>query len=335
MARHAAIPGELSGLERCERLYLLRERRPGLWTGVVERGYSEVCAWASTFLPGQWLPKEGGLTWANGSRRAYLVAPERLRAVIEAHAVAEGLGLDPGWSIGSCARAILRWVAEPQFPYRGAWGLFADAGTQYHLAAPGTYPDADYYDVSSYYYTLMRGLPSLRVVALPGLPLVWGGLTRAERGRWERALLAVRDHKLLRNALWGCSLGSLGGQPFYHQGVRKRTGPAPGLFVGAGCLVARTAWEMTREAAEEVCAPLSNVDSVIALGGRYPSIWDRHGFRVVREAEGDAEVYSVYNYRVGGRATDWYRWGSRFRDPSEALPAPARLFYREWLRRAA
>lgn len=304
---------------------------PGLYTLDPPQGWSAFAQWASRHTPGMWFPKQYGCTWTQGRRRQWFVLPELVPEIVRARAICESLGVEAGWSVGSCAFALLRWLDVRQWPERSARLLLAEHGRAYQQVMPGVYDDALHLDVSSYYYSLWTRLPSLVVHCFPDGRLVWARTPAPAWERHRRCCEAVAAHKWLRNALVGCAQGSASGGPYFHRGERRLWRGSYGPLAPAGWLVVRSGWELTRLAAEETEAVYSHTDSVITTGGRWPAAWEAAGLAVKVEARGTAEVCAPGIYRVGPRASRWYERGSRFADPIPPTPAPRHQYAPRWL----
>lgn len=323
---------DLGDDEPLQRLSHVADR---LYTGLAPEGWSSVCCWASKVEGGQWWPKEKGLTWCMGSRYAWVVTVDQVEAIMSARAIVLDLGLDCGWSIGSAARALLRYVGPPQYHYKSSLGLLLETGNAYLECAPGEYPDSILWDCKSYYYTLMSRLPTWRVTLGGGDRLRLHGNLPGEEARRAEVLARVGGHKLLRNALVGCMTGREAGAVYYHAGRRKTHRGGPGPFRGAGLLIRRTGWELARRAAVDTGSVLSNTDCVLSQGGRFPDVWADYGLIVEQRLDGDADVCSPITWRVGSHPTKFYAEGSRFLDPISRPAEPRSCYTSAWLRRAS
>lgn len=319
-------PDEWADLSRGEPISDPQHIAPDLVEVSRNGRWCDVAKWASTHLPGLWFPRDYGCTWICGSRRLWLVERGCSPPMIEANRVAKGLGVKAGWSIGSCALALLKWIGEGQWPERSGLGLIEGLGWGYTECRPGRYDACILYDASSYYYTLWSKLPSLRVHVHPDGRLIWQRMTDQEEERREAVKHAVRCNKLLRNALVGCACGSVQGTRVYCRGEARLWKGSPGRYRNAALMVVRTGWELTRAAAEEVDAVYAHTDSVASVKGLYPSIWERAGVKVGIKATGDADVLGMGRYRIGVAATKWYREGAAFREATNRAEWPSRTF---------
>jgi hypothetical protein len=313
-------------------LVTLREITPQFYTATSRDGWARACQSMSLLGGGQWWPKETGLTWCMGRRHIWVVEPSQVPGILAARAIVTALGLECGYSIGSAARALLRFVGPAQYHYKSSLALTAETGDAYIECHPGQYLNSCLYDCKSYYYSLLRRLPTWRVTVRSSGGLRLHGTFSGEDDRRVVVLDRVCSHKLLRNALIGCMVGRQTGSPYYHKGDRKLHRGGPGLFRGAGLLIRRTAWELTRRASVQTDSKLSNTDCVLSQDGLYPEEWDRYGLVVEQRLEGDAEVCAPTIYRVGSHLTVWYGKGSRFMDAQPRPALPSREYVDEWLR---
>lgn len=302
-----------------------------LWLCRPRESWSAAAKWASEATPGMWFPKDYGATWICGRRRAWLLDPDLYPELARARSICLDLGVEAGWSVGSCAYGLLKWIGVKQWPERSARDLLSEHGHAYVQCLPGRYQGATQWDVRSYYYSLWVRLPSLVVHCWPSGKVVWAKTPSSAWSRHRAACEAVGGHKWLRNAIVGAAQGSRAGAPYYHRGVRGVWRGSYGPLAPAAWMVRRSGWELTRRASEEVEAVHSHTDSVMALGGLYPSAWESVGLVVAQKGEGDAEVCWPGCYRIGGHETKWYQRGSRFADAYPPTPAPRVEYYRRWL----
>lgn len=322
---------ELSDLQPGEPIESLRHHEGDLWTATAPGGWAEAARYLSTSTGGMWFFREYGLTHVCGSKRMCVVEPPQVPGIMEARLVCRDLGVDPGWSIGSCANRILHSMGRPQYAEKGAARLLSESRCGYQDVCPGEYEHCDYYDVESYYFTLLRRLPSWRVTLPDDGPPIWLGMRASEVSRRRAIEEAVGGHKRLRNAIWGCMLGSASGTTYYHKGKACLWSGRRGPFYPAACLLARSAWEITRDVAEETDSVYSYVDAVMVRDGLYPQLWDDLGFRIGTKASGPAEVCWNLCYKCGNRQSVWYQRGSRWREPLPRSVRPDHLYYRQWV----
>ncbi len=280
---------------------------------------------------GMWHYRSAGLSWVNGSQRWYCCHEGALPTLFEARAVCGALGLVPGWSLGSCATALLRYVGPGDCAPWTPRPLRLGCPWAYLRCRPGTCDDATLYDVTAYYYSLARRLPCLR--AYPGLDgcLRWGGWQKGEEGRWRAVIDAVGPAKGLRNALVGCAVGSPAGRPCYFRGALRRVKLPPGPFGTAFLLVVRSGAELTWRAARESEALWAHTDAVLCPRGNAPAAWGAAGLEVRAVARGEAEVCSLTVYRCGLKCTRWYKAGSRVQVPEPEPAVPLVWWHRQWL----
>jgi hypothetical protein len=293
-------------------------------------GWQEACKRLSAVNPGQWWPRESGLTWKLGSLVLYVNEVGVMYDVRQSRACLELLGIDPVWTIGGNARLLLRWIGPSEGLNRNAEKMLAGAGIGYHDCIPGEYPYAQYYDVSSCYFRLLQRLPTLRLL-LAGDKLLRKPLRPSEAAKWRDLLEAVERVKLLRNSLWGAALGSLEPIPFYAKGEQQWKSSYGGPFRTAGILVGVSAWELCREASIEAHSVYSMTDSVVSPDRSRPRSWDAVGLPVRVDASGEAHVCMRGIYRVGKKETYYYKMGSRLVEAAERPATPRRLWYPEWL----
>lgn len=303
----------------------------GLWACRALEGWPRLAQELSHTNPGQWHPKPKGLTWQVSRRAAWIVDPAMVRTILDAVCIVKGIGLTCGYSIGSAARALLKWIGPGQPDLSCADALFEDAEVGYHDCRPCTFPHGILWDVSSCYYRIWCRLPSLRCYVVPGEGVRWLGMERAELRRREQVADLVAAHKGLRNALYGCMLGAQAGRTYYHRGEARRAPRMPGLFRSGGLVIARAAWEVCRDGSEEVDSVYSNTDCVLSLDGAYPSIWESYGLDVTIKGEGPGEVCARGVYVCGEATTEWYGPGGLYREPVDRAPPPTTRYARGWL----
>lgn len=285
---------------------------PGVLIGRPRVSWAAAAAWLSQHVGGRVFPGPCGLAWVCGARVERILEPEYLAIVRDARTICEAVGVEGGWTVGRCALSLLGHVGPAQYPYKGFFHEWQGETWGYHDCTPGTWPGGMQWDVRACYFTLLCRLPCLRVTVRAGRPS-FVGWRAGEEARWRRVLELVEGHKVLRNSLVGCALGSVAGRRYFHRG---RAGTAPGRlgpFRPAGLLVCRTAYELCCEASWEVSSVYSATDSVVSVGGEYPSCWEAAGLDVRLVAEGETDVCTTAVYCVGGVSTHYYERGSRFR----------------------
>jgi len=325
------LPDEFTSLGEDDPCTGFTRAAVNLWVVHDVTSWSAWSKWASCFLPGLWMNRDDGCTWANGSRRMWFTAAAAVPAVLEAMGCVMSLGLDaaPGW--GSMGGTLCRYLDAPVPVLRSATRLVREWPVPALHAIPGQYQGYHLADVQACYWSLWCRLPSLRVFLAGGPRLIFGRESDEVSERRVRVAAAVGGNKRLRNCVISAAHGSFTPRVAWHRGQKITIRPRPGPFQGAGLLVVRTAAELCHYAAVQTDAVISNTDCVVCPRDRWPAIWADHGLTVRLQAEGDCEVYNVGSYRVGGHATGWYQRGSRLAVP-DLLPArPEREYFREWL----
>lgn len=279
--------------------------------------------WCSSYLPGQWWPRVDGCTWLLGSRRAWFVERSSLPAIMDSVEAVRGLGLDCGWSIGSAARALLKYIGKGTSSSRHRHPFMRDVTRNYIDCRPGVYPRMVMHDAKAYYYTLLRGLPSWYPRIGSSGRLIFCKSRTDETTRRNEIVEFVKDRKPLRNSLVGCMTGRAAGTCYFCRGEQKEFAGQLGPFRDAGLLVVRLGWELTRQAAREVDSVLSLVDCVTEPWGEIPPVWDRCGIQTGTKGFGVAEICNPIVFRVGEHDTTLFRRGSRFKEEHPCPPAPS------------
>jgi hypothetical protein len=282
-------------------------------------------------LGGQWWVGPSAVTWVNGRNCCWLVDSDAVARACEARAFCVRLGASgAGWTIGSCARALLRWAVPPQAPTKPADELRPGKEWGYHHCEPGIMEAATLYDLDSAYWHLLKRLPSPHITPLPKR-LIFHPLAPDARERWALLLSEIRLDKGLRNTLVGTMAGSEGGAKRYCRGEVIPWSGARGPLRAAAHLVVRTCYELTGLAVSETKARYANTDCVITEQGRTPSAWGRHGLPYSVRAEGEGDVRAVGIYRVGWHQTKLYGASSRWQPQPCVSPWPERLRLADWL----
>lgn len=298
-------------------------------------GWGRVARRWSELVGGQVWCGDHGLTWAYGSKCRWVQEESMLPAIRASRFVCEALGTSGGWSIGSCARSLLKLIAPTQRFVGSGNLLMQNIPYGYHDCIPGHYDDAMLVDCCQCYYMLWSRLKSVYLDVERSGRLLWRKMLRSEEDAYQRVTSAVVACKPLRNALVGCSLGAIEPRQYYHAGVAKLLKGQRGPFRPAAQLIYRTAYELCLDASYEVDSIYSATDSVTSIDGRYPTSWERYGLATRIQASGPAEICRPGIYMIGSKYTHWYRLGSRF---TEALPRadrPARDVAATWLARSA
>lgn len=286
-------------------------RRDGVWLGECRRSWPEAACWLSLSNGGMWFPSSHGLTWVCGRDVCRLMTPEYFDLVELCRGVCLSLGVDPGDSVGACARSLLGLMGEPQYPYKGLFSAHQGRFCGYHDCTPGRWDHGVHWDVSGCYYHLLRRLPSVRC-HLGREGVVWHPWQRGEEENWRLILDAVAGLKPLRNTLWGCMLGGTGAIPAYTRGrlVHKRGRLGP--FRPVALTVGRTAYELCRLASHQTGSVYSNTDGVVAVDGSVPTVYEDVGLALRVVSEGPTVVYSSASWQVGSEGSVYFKRGSTF-----------------------
>lgn len=311
----------------------------------VKTGWARIAKRLSQELSGQLIPTMGGgvirLSSQKGQRggrvTGYLIQEGDLKETLRARANLATLGLEDEeipWNVTGCAGRLLKYVGEPQkfeksaaFVWRGRGKIF------YHECAPGKYKDLSYWDVRACFYTLLCRLPSLYVSIGPN-DIDFFSMPPGARERWRDVQTVVTYQKLLRNSMWGRACGNTpnaGPRIFYHRGNRKEFRGGPGPFAAAAWLVAASAWDLNRAAAEETGAVYGTADSIIAPITRAPAAWRNAGLDYEAVPPGAAEICHRGSYLVAGKQTQTYYNGSRAYKETPRPPSPPCNYAPQWV----
>lgn len=319
-------------------LVLSGEVTENIYSGSAPYGWAAVAKELAGCLPGLLMPiPSGGVSYkcGGGPLAGVIIDTDTVRPIMKAREVVGSVipatDREKGipYTFGACARKLLQWAAEAQSPDATCERLIGEGTEQrehmYHDCLPGMYPAAVMYDCSGYFFQLLHRLPSLRVSlgaakgADPGR-IRWQRMTLDERHKWADVLAACSESKVLRNSLWGASLGSKAGRLAYTSAppkdAQKRPLPwpkgkvrevypsfGPGPFRPAALVLARAAAEMTQLASMEVGSVYSTVDSVTTIDGRVPEVWGRMGLPFGPKHAGEAHIVSRGVWRIGGSPT--------------------------------
>lgn len=282
-------------------------------------------------LGGQWWVGCGAVTWVCGRTVTWFLIPPRVPQVEPARRVLRELGIeDAPWTIGGCARKLLKPLGEPerwtalveQINTGAAWG--------YHHVEPGRYPDDELWDLSSAHYQLLKRLPSPRLAPY-GSRLYWHPLVGEAADWWEKVLLAIGPVKALRNAMVGAMMGSSDGATRYCHGEKMPFHGPRGPYRAAGLLVVRSCYELTALQATATASHYANTDCVMVPRGSSLDVWNRYSLPYRKQAEGASHVVALGVYRCGSKATRCYDPMLRLQDAACSMPVPSRLYHREWL----
>lgn len=262
---------------------------------------------ASVCCPvGQWWASNDGLSHLRGRRAVHYVSRSRLPEVLRARAVCEGLGVEPAWSVGGCARALLRWALGDGHPAPHARG-YVGGRWHYYGVRVGSYERVWLWDLDAAYWQLLGRLRTPLPVLLRDGRVLWQEPSSEQWERWACLLGSVGGCKLLRNALVGVSLSGLEPSAYWCRGELRRVSGRVGGHVCLGALVVRACYELTGWAYNtERGACYANTDCVISRRDAPPAVWTDFGLRCSLRATGDAEVRGVGAYRVGDYRTGHY-----------------------------
>jgi hypothetical protein len=325
-------PGEDESAELLQRAHRVAD---DCLVASCEMGWEDAAREYSKRAGGQWHFNAVGLTWKMGTRTLWVRDHSSMADILASRLVCDDLGVEAGWSVGRCARSLLSWIGEPQ-PTWGSYDHIHDqAGTGFRCIRPGRYEDVTVWDARQYYYRLFTRLPSLRCSPGTDGSVTWFRMLRDELARRRDLESRIADVKPLRNALWGAALGSSQWRYFYHRGQRKPFGPRRGPFHLAALCLARGAWELTRDAAEEVESIYSHTDCVTSLGGLYPSVWDRAGIEVAVKLAGPADLRHLQSWRIGPQPSKLYDPCGLWEEPIAIAPAPPVRYGLGWAYEAA
>jgi hypothetical protein len=292
---------------------------------------------ASLRSGGCWHPYLGGLRWQNGNKAFYLIKRNDKRSTPVSdlmryrNIVEEVTGLSAGWSAGSCATKLLQWAFDKHEADPDDKTIINGGFIGYHECTPDHYDHASMYDAKSCYYQLIKRLPSPKAGITRDGKLRFDPMRPDEKSKWSEVIAIVEEEKLLRNSLWGVMLGCNTPKTHYHKGECKEDACYFGHSFAAAALVARSAWELCRDAAEETDAVYAQTDGIIVAGNKYPTIWDSVGLIWSLKHSGKAHTVHQHNYKIGDHQTEFYSESDYFKEYNPRAPRPERLYYREWL----
>lgn len=321
--------GRLAGSEH-PWLRDLREECEGVFTCCPRAGFDPIARALSTVHGGQFWVGPNSLTWVCGRRRQWVLLPRQYRNVLEAREVLDLLDLEAGWTVGSIARALLKWAGIAQAPTRLSEQLIGETGWHYYLCRPGQYSTAVLSDMSGAYYHLLSRLPS-PLVHIDRDGVFFETLDAEQAAKWQALIGLIGEFKLLRNCIVGVSAGSRCNRSFWTKGERKSISGSYGPLRTAALLCVRSCWELCQKAAEETQSVYANTDSVITTSPHSFEAWNKHGIPWRVQYTGSAEVMGLGSYKVGAYSTKFYDLGSRTYLPCEPPPTPHRWFYPSWL----
>lgn len=293
-------------------------------------GWGELGRRLSLLTGGQVWPGSQSISHNPGGRRpvTYLLPKVKLDSGVDAieevynarKIVEQVTGEVPTtWSMSGCARALLEYVALRQEfarPMEALLKTVDPAKTSFHFyhCEPGPVKDAALWDIRSAYWQLLCRLPSPYIYLKDNGKVGFMSIEKPALERWQTVLAAVGGHKRLRNILTGC-MSKDGGSSFFSRGKCYEPKPKDGCLRPAALLVIRAAYELTALAQQQESARYSNTDCVVTTSKSAPDAWQKYCIESKLQSTGDAEIYSLGNYRVGNKATKWYWKGSRFHGP--------------------
>ena len=322
-------------------------------------GWPGVARELASLLPGQLMPSASktGVHWQLGRADAgNVIEPVLYPSLLSSQALVRRIlpGSVGKWSHGGSARQLLDYVGDPETDGNRA-PAYADILLEgitygYHECTPGVYQFASHYDVSAYYFTMLKMLPSIRVLVLPD-GLVFRPMEKGEFEKWRLILDTVAENKSLRNTLAGVMAGAtarkddgeLNLKPYYYRDPSKKPGPgedwpvienfrlgAAGPFRAAGLLCVRTGYEKTLQECRQSNTIYANIDSVIVVGERNPH-WEGLGFSVKCEYTGSAHIVGRGIWRVGRHETKIYTCDNATAEPTQRPGRDPDTLFGNWL----
>lgn len=200
-----------------------------------------------------------GISWQAGQVvHGYLLEPGIIPDIQQAQAAISPIapGASAYWSMGKLARLCLEYAgggtSKTGYYCNSAERLLDGIDYGYQEVKPGEFQNCRYFDVSGYYYSILKRLPTLKL-RLCGDRILWPCDTTGDAERWQEVLSIIAPHKALRNTLAGSAAGSRKATGFWKwnkitgRGEWQPLGAMPGPARTAGLLVVRTGWEWTRK----------------------------------------------------------------------------------------
>ncbi len=193
--------------------------------------WHDVAREMSLYLPGQCrILGSGGVSWINGGNGPHgmILNTSQWQDWEESREVCRSiLGATHPLktaTVGQIARLLLAKAVDEQ-PYTpDAEDFLQGAGYGYHDCIPGKYRGYTLYDAKGYYWHILSSLPSLRVQPAKR-SLSWEKMHNDEVEGWADIKSAIKDCKLLRNAMVGVMAGSLKrGTAYTRSGCREGEG---------------------------------------------------------------------------------------------------------------
>lgn len=295
----------------------------------------EIANAASVLHSGQWRNFKHGVSGINGRQNGWILpftSDDAFDRLNDARGIAkEVTGERIGYSTGAAARALLKWAVEKCPAQDENRGILYQGQVAYHDCDPGVYPECELLDMKSCYYQLFFRLPTLKMTVAKNGYIIRHNMTKDEQFKLDIVRQAIKEHKTLRNSVWGTSLGSLNRGTFHLNGVEKVSPSFCGPFQNAALIVARMAWELCNAASWECNAFYSKTDGIIAPDGAAPVTWEKYGINYDTKARGDADIRAENIYRVGNKRTGWFTDWGKWREKKPRIEPPKRLYVSEWL----
>lgn len=344
----------------------------GAYTCIAPEGWNAVAEEIAAQLGGIGRPSASktGASWQRGPVvSGNLIDPGLYPAVLAAQGVVRSLVPDAPlkWTLGGCSRQLFAYVGESQetnirtefqTPWANALRYMPPACDRllegieygYHECAPGLYDYAEHWDVSGYYYEMMRRARSIRLIVYEG-GFEWVGMPPDEWKRWQEVLTAVAPHKPLRNSLAGAAAGStfgVGEQQIGYSRVKGSLPPGkgegyttkcfpfesgPGPFRAFGLLLVRTGYEKTFQECRQNNTIYANIDCVICTPDRKP-VWEKFDLPVLNAHKGETHIIARGNWQCGNNPKDKtknYGAGEAVETPVAGRTDPLLVEYGTWL----
>ena len=297
-------------------------------------GYERVAQYCSLYSQrGQWSASPNGVVWRLGSRSVHFVDLGVYEDIRAARDLALWYGDNPPWSIGGCARILLRHVGGKRIYDDGAAEIVGDTGEMpygYRQCTPTTTEHAEYFDVSGCWYNILKSLPGPDLIYCKSAHrIIVPRQEPAKLERWNTIIEVVQSHKLLRNALVGSCMAGCSWRHLWCKGDQIRIKIRPGAFRTVGLLTARIASELCWIAAQQTNAIYAYTDGIITTGGKAPTAWGDYGLRTRIIASGSTDVCAPAILKCGEKQTKYYQYGVRLREHVEPGAEPVHWFWKD------
>lgn len=260
------------------------------------------------------------ITWHCGNRTVTLLYEGAERAREHRTAVQELIGgeLKPHvWTLGQLARLVIRYIGITNRGCRFSREVLQECGYTYMYCNPTVAEQGVMWDKTGAYWNLLKRLKSPLLTISPHGP-IWRKIPSETEERWNRVKIHLEPYKQLRNALVGAMIPGDTAYCWRAGEKIRRIIKGDTAIYDTGVLIIRTNHEQTQEqvrALGDDCCYANN-DSVCALNGRTPDLWQATAlpFRVTEKegklALGDVDVRMMNVWRVGEFRTEYYRPGS-------------------------